>query len=378
MTTENDATANRGLPWWGWAAGIVGAGAFLAALIWGPWWIEGSRLRDAKGNLVSSAGIIITGFRTVLVAIVAGILTALGLRYTHQNHQHTVRKDREQADLTREDQVTGRYVEAVKLLASDKLHERLGGIYALERIMKDSERDRGTATEVLSAFARDKTPKVPDDSEAAFEPRIPATSDPREVHVTALPADVRAALNVVGRNWTTGQDRADLRGIELPYTNLTEVNLTGTQLQGAVMRGANLREAKLMNAQLRRAVLDDTQLKEADLTLAYMKWARLSDANMEGVNLRSADLSGALLTRARLRRAHMAGARLDDAYLSETRLDTATGLTPEQVCKARIYHSTRLPEAIAADPRIVARITECEMIRDNGRKPPPPAGEGVP
>lgn len=67
--------------------GTLGAALFITALIWGPWWIEGHRLKDNKGELVSSAGIIVTGFRTMIVAIVAGIFTALGLWYTRKKHE---------------------------------------------------------------------------------------------------------------------------------------------------------------------------------------------------------------------------------------------------------------------------------------------------
>ncbi|MFC9645621.1 hypothetical protein ACFTZF_45200 [Streptomyces mirabilis] len=152
-----------------WVGGTLGAALFITALIWGPWWIEGHRLKDNKGELVSSAGIIVTGFRTMIVAIVAGIFTALGLWYTRKKHEldqrqfehaqqqfattlrETQQRDEQQAELTREGQVTGRYVEAIKLLASEKLYERLGGIYSLERIMKDSEKDHETVVEVLAA-----------------------------------------------------------------------------------------------------------------------------------------------------------------------------------------------------------------------------------
>jgi hypothetical protein len=87
MTTENNAAAKRRLPWWAWATSLAGAVAFIAALIWGPWWIEGNHLRDGKGNLVSSAGIIVTGFRTMLITIGVGTVGAIGLYYTHRNHE---------------------------------------------------------------------------------------------------------------------------------------------------------------------------------------------------------------------------------------------------------------------------------------------------
>ncbi|MFI9777324.1 hypothetical protein ACIHCV_21810 [Streptomyces sp. NPDC051956] len=100
-------------------------------LIWGPWWMEGHHLKESKGELVSSAGIIAIGpsahrpigFRTVAIAIVVG--AAPGLWCAHNSHQQTEKvfrrtqdRDRERVELTREGQVIDRYVEAIKLLAS--------------------------------------------------------------------------------------------------------------------------------------------------------------------------------------------------------------------------------------------------------------------
>ena len=50
--------------------------------------------------------------------------------------------------------MTDRYTKAIEQLGSDKLDVRIGGIYALERIARDSPRDHPTAMEVLAAFIR--------------------------------------------------------------------------------------------------------------------------------------------------------------------------------------------------------------------------------
>ncbi|MDH6544046.1 hypothetical protein [Streptomyces sp. SPB4] len=52
--------------------------------------------------------------------------------------------------------------EAIKLLASERTVERLGGIHALERIMRDSAKDHFTVVKVLAAFARDQVSVTPD------------------------------------------------------------------------------------------------------------------------------------------------------------------------------------------------------------------------
>ena len=57
--------------------------------------------------------------------------------------------------LSREGQVTDRYTKAIEQLGSDKLDVRIGGIYALERVARDSAKDHPTVMEVLTAFIRE-------------------------------------------------------------------------------------------------------------------------------------------------------------------------------------------------------------------------------
>ena len=51
--------------------------------------------------------------------------------------------------------MTDRYTKAIEQLGSDKLDVRIGGIYALERVARDSARDHPTVMEVLTAFIRE-------------------------------------------------------------------------------------------------------------------------------------------------------------------------------------------------------------------------------
>ncbi|MCI3155510.1 hypothetical protein ELQ39_27955 [Streptomyces sp. GB4-14] len=152
-------------------------------LLWkGPWLFDGNHIR--KRNLQPADGVVITGFRTMVVAVGAGVLAALGVYYTHRNHKlaraqfdHTQQqfelaqqqfkhaqdqfeyqqqKDRESAQAEREARVTEQYVAAVKLLASSSDTERLGAIYSLERIMRDSPRDSKAIETLLATFIRER------------------------------------------------------------------------------------------------------------------------------------------------------------------------------------------------------------------------------
>ena len=78
--------------------------------------------------------------------------------------------------------MTDRYTKAIEQLGSDKLDVRIGGIYALERIARDSPRDHPTVMEVLSAFIRDHShdPWPPPDLTAPTrsEQRVPMCKPP--------------------------------------------------------------------------------------------------------------------------------------------------------------------------------------------------------
>jgi hypothetical protein len=62
------------------------------------------------------------------------------------------------AALNRAGQITDRFGKAVGQLGSAELDVRLGGIYALERIARDSADDHPQVMEVLTAFVRVHAP----------------------------------------------------------------------------------------------------------------------------------------------------------------------------------------------------------------------------
>lgn len=309
----------------------------------------------------------------MLVAVGAGVIAALGLYYTHRGHRHTEMKDHVQADLTREGQFTERYVEAINLLSSEEnLTQRLGGIYSLERIMKDSEKDRATVIEVLSAFVRRQYPKGNggEASPSTAGPPPPSTAaqtaTPEEWSSKTVggpvarqkpPEDVRAVLTVLARRPQPEEGpRPDLRGV-----NFSKVDLGRTDLPGANLAEANLQEANLEQVDLHMAYLGRADLREAYLFRAYLVGADLREVDLRWVDLPEADLRRANLEGANLEGADLAGAYLDGANLDGANLSEAHGLTVDQIAVARPYKSTQLPEALATEHRVTARIAACEQ-----------------
>ena len=125
------ATWPRGIRWLGAIAVVV----LALAVVWALFvpladWLARHDVGSVKGALHETA---LDNARGRLLTLGAGLLAAGALIFTARNFI-----------LSREGQVTDRYTKAIEQLGSDKLDVRIGGIYALERVARDSAKDHPT------------------------------------------------------------------------------------------------------------------------------------------------------------------------------------------------------------------------------------------
>jgi Pentapeptide repeats (8 copies) len=248
--------------------------------------------------------------------------------------------------MAREGQITDRFTKAIAQLGDEKIAVRIGGIYALDRIAKDSEKDHWPVMEVLTAYIRENARK-----QAELPKDIPAEQDHLSPPGTVqgrwprLATDIQAVLTVLGR-----RDRTYEKEDQCLYLN-------GMDLRGAHLRGAHLERACFWGTHLDTADLEQAHLERADLGIASLQGAHLGCAHLEGAYLWSADLKGAILDgaylegailvnaslqRATLEGAHLEGANLEDANLERARLKGALNLTVEQLCIVGILYQAEL------------------------------------
>jgi hypothetical protein len=125
--------------------------------------------------------------------------------------------------INREGQITERFTRAIDQLGQSddhKLDVRLGGIYALERIARDSKSDRGLIIEVLTAFLREHARWIIPDSQEATSDTSGGNPVPPRTR-----ADFQAVATVLGRNNWAQRHRFDLRKVDLSEAGLTGANL---------------------------------------------------------------------------------------------------------------------------------------------------------
>lgn len=240
--------------------------------------------------------------RGVLVQVVGGMVLLLGAYATWRQVQLSREGLRQSLDATnaqlkaaqgqlavaQESQLTQRFTQAVDQLGSEQIVVRMGGIYALERLARNSAADAGMVAELLCAYIRQHAPLLDADDQ------VPE-------HMELRAADVRAALHVLkkGTMLPEGDEPlrllgTDLRKAGLDYAQLARVDLEGANLRWAWLRWARLESADLSHTDLRNAHLDGASLVGAELNDAQLQGAHLQGASLQGADITGARFEGAL------------------------------------------------------------------------------------
>jgi uncharacterized protein YjbI with pentapeptide repeats len=293
-----------------------------------------------------------------LAAVIALIFTFFSVQATKGQLQAT----QHQLQVAEQGQITDRYNAAIANLGSNSIDIRLGGIYALQRLMQDSPRDQPTVIAVLCAFARDP---------AASKPQ------PQESSASSMPTDVQAALTVVGTRNTANDGRTtviDLNHALLARAQLEDLGLSGADLSGADLADANLSStdlayAKLTSADLSGADLNSTRLAGADLSGANLTGARLTSTDLTRADLRHVNLTGASffgvnLSGASLFGANLAGAVLPAAVFAGVDL-SGTDISRADLSSANLTHGYLVVADLAGATFIDADLSGADLFGAN-------------
>ncbi|ANZ37355.1 hypothetical protein BBK82_16110 [Lentzea guizhouensis] len=229
-----------------------------------------------------------TALRSSLLQFFGGLLLAAGGAVTWY-----------QVRVNRDGQITDRYSRAVEHLANDNADVRIGGLYVLERISKDSRKDRRFVQVTIGSFVRNRVPWAVGSPDGPEHPT--PTVDERLPWLRMRAPDVQTALAILGRRpeppeaLTLRLSRVDLRGVQLENqqlvgadlrrSNLARAWLRGTRLDGCDFHAADLRKASLVGASLRKASLRNAHLEGADLTSADLAEADLHGAHSDATTV---------------------------------------------------------------------------------------------
>lgn len=264
-----------------------------------------------------------------------GVGIAIGIFLTYRR----IRAIERQTKAAEDGQITERFSKAIEHLGTaepERMAIRLGGIYALQRIMRDSAVDAPTVRNILAAFLRDESSARNSGSESGDNNRYPSDADFHAALLVLLEnSDGSAPVNLEGMVLRS----ANLRNRILDRVNLSNAVLEDADFTGSSLIGANLSRAVLKGSKFNRAMMTEVSLTDADLTRAD-----ISDTQMDGADLEHANLHRAFLINSQLRGATLASANLSDALLHGADLEKAE--VSEAQAQRASFKATNLTKAV--------------------------------
>lgn len=214
-------------------------------------------------------------YRATLAQILGGAAVGIGIYFAWVNLTNA-----------REGQITDRFTRAIEQLGSKELEIRLGGIYALERIASESEKDYWPIMEILTAYIRKNSPVEIEDNE-----------DQNDISM-----DIQAIIDIIGRcKYSSNKGKSNyldlqrtyLSGAKFSNGNFSFINFTESTIDFALFDNANLHGSYLVGANLTGSCFDYANLKEVGFFGAYLGHADFAESNLEGVFFIETHLLGA-------------------------------------------------------------------------------------
>lgn len=282
---------------------------FLKSKIWGPatvvvslflciggmfviwsWLQDGSSASESNSTIIRNISLVVGG----VVAFVFTIWRTVVAERQADAAQRQADAALQQAKIAHQSLLNERYQRSAEMLGSKDLSVRIGGIYALKQLAKDSPwRFHVEVMRVFAAFVRLPTE----------DPRIKFVTEGdvgQDNQIRKIRADVEAVMQAIGYRSSEGialeQNEkpsvlylrdAVLNHLEVDHANfsrgwLTNVNLSDAKLPHVILSGARLRLANFTRANLTQANLSRAKFWGADMTEAV-----LSDANLSGADFRA-------------------------------------------------------------------------------------------
>ncbi len=167
-----------------------------------------------------------------------------------------------------------------------------------------------------------------------------------------------AAFRIVGNLKRLNRNKIhNLNLVEcfLPKTNLNYTCLSGSNLNSANLNGSFLIESDLNSSRLNQTNFENANLNQASLRGAYASGANFKDsflikADFQNAFLIKTNFRNAKLMETNLNGAFLMGADFEEANLYKADLRNCTGLTMEQLSKARTLYLAKF------DPELQERV----------------------
>lgn len=282
------------------------------------------------------------GWPNRLIPLGATFVAALGLfigvRKAGKDRRDALKVAAEERRQSDEGRFDTRFDAAVTRLTSDSPLEQRAGAVLLSTLVRDRDRTNAAqAVALVVALLKDGGRR---DREAV---RLLGITLSELVRDTSVALDLRdlvvARLNLNG---------AELKGVDLAYSRITDSTFNGTGLEHSKAIDAHLRDVEMRDCRLGRSEWKDVEIVRADAHRSNVVSAKLTRCTLRKVrlhraNLKKASFDGSKFTEVDLSRTNLEGASFRRVQFDQATLDTVV---------------TSNWEAADFDPHIKERLTQ--------------------
>jgi hypothetical protein len=299
-------------------------------------------VRWVLGNNPRNRTDVITGFAQVIggSALVAGLyFTAKNVRNairavevsseTLKVSQQTLANSEKSLALERRSKESERFFKAIEMLSNDEsTYARVGALYSLGSLAKESEADRNQSYDVIVSFLRTKTLGLEQGDEEPPQP------------------DVQAAIDVLAHR------ESDANKKSRRFLDFSGLTLKGVDFREGDFDFCFFNRAQLHNSQMGDCRLDWARFTKANCTGVRFDHSSLGYVTFEEANLDGADFdykeytSGEPGPNSKLHDVDFEDASMVGTHFSYVDLRKARGLKQEQVDQMFIWDEVQLPSSV--------------------------------
>jgi len=234
--------------------------------------------------------------RKTLIQILGGVAFFSTFYFSYQTY-----------NLSYEQQITNRYTETIKLLSNENREVRIGALYGLERLFKDSKKDQISILQIINAYIRNRTISISDMVVINYldlffkKPEVDDYSCPfhnlpkniaqynRDSILYSL--DIQVAINILGHS-NNGLIRLDFSKLDLRGINFSNLNLSNSDFKNSILSHSDFRNSIIDSCDFDYAYCNSSTFSSSKIRKTTFSSAMLADANFYQADLSNSEING--------------------------------------------------------------------------------------
>ncbi|MEM1218713.1 MAG: pentapeptide repeat-containing protein, partial [Bacteroidota bacterium] len=218
--------------------------------------------------------VVLSEYRSTIIQILGGFAIAATLVFNYRRSaamEKTVK-------ISEAGQVTDRFAKAIELLGNDSIESKIGAIYALEKIAKDSYSYHWNIMEILAAFIRSNSPTE------AYRSNGVNYDYFKEAVTSALIVIARRNILLDEKGKKLDISKVSLSGLKIDKGDFTNLNFSFCDIYQVSFQSCNFMDMTFRNCDLSTCRFSGSTFKNSTFSGVGMRFCRMDKVVYEDVS----------------------------------------------------------------------------------------------